>query len=327
MRPLNAAQALLCAAALVLGLAPAAAQYPAKPITVMVSGPPGGPLDAVTRGVFAKVGERLGNQTVVIENRAGAGGILAVTAVTRAAPDGYTLLSTIDPPIVATPSLVKSVPYDPLKDLIPIALLGDGGDNVLVVPASSAVKTVPELVASLRADTQNANYSSSGNGGPGHLLGELFNRQAGTEAVHIPHKGSPDALNALLAGRVAFGFIPVGLAQPQVSAGKLRALAVAATERNPLLPSLPTVAETGIKDFNPAPMVDHRLRSGADAARRRAEAERGGAGGDAVADVAELLRKQALRPSQDAPEKVTERVRNDNRLLSRVIKELGITTE
>jgi tripartite-type tricarboxylate transporter receptor subunit TctC len=312
---------------LAAGAAPAAAQYPAKPITVMVSGPPGGPLDAVTRGVFAKVSERMGNQTVVIENRAGAGGILAVTAVTRAAPDGYTLLSTIDPPIVATPSLVKSVPYDPLKDLVPVALLGDGGDNVLVVPANSTAKTVPELVASLRADAQNANYSSSGNGGPGHLLGELFNRQAGTKAVHIPHKGSPDALNALLAGRVAFGFMPVGLAQPQIGAGKLRALAIAATERNPLLPSLPTVAETGIPDFNPAHwwiIAFAPAQTPRDVVQKLNEAVRAAVQSP---DIAELLRKQALRPSQDTPEKLTERVRKDIAYWSRVIKELGITTE
>ncbi len=245
--------------------------------------------------------------------------------MTRAQPDGHTLLSTIDPPIVATPALVKSVPYDAMKDLVPIAMLGDGGDNVLVVPATSTAKSVQELVAALRANPDQANYSSSGNGGPGHLLGELFNRQANVKAVHIPHKGAPDALNALLAGRVSFGFIPVGLALPQIEAGKVRAIAVAARERNPLMRDLPTVAEAGVKDFSPvhwwiiafAPAntpkaVVQKLN---EEIRRATHSP----------EVTELLRKQALRPSQDAPEKVAERVRNDFEYWSRVIRELGIT--
>lgn len=240
---------MLCAGVALGHSVAATAQYPARTVTVVVSGPAGGPLDVVTRAVFDKVRERLGSQSFVIDNKPGGGGIVAVTTVTGAQPDGHTLLSTIDPPIVATPALMKSVPYDALKDLVPVAMLGDGGDNVLLVPAGSPVKTVAELIASLRAGPDQANYSSSGNGGPGHLLGELFNRQAGTKAAHIPHKGSTDAINALLAGRVSFGFIPVGLALPQIQGGKVRALAVAARNRSPLLPDLPTVAERVRSDF------------------------------------------------------------------------------
>ena len=315
-------------AAFALALAsPAVAQYPSKTVTVVVSGPSGGPLDVVTRAVFEKVRERLGSHSIVVDNKPGGGGIVAVTAVIRAQPDGHTLLSTIDPPIVATPALVKSVPYDALKDLVPVAMLGDGGDNVLVVPATSPVRSVQDLVTALRANPDQANYSSSGNGGPGHLLGELFNRQANVKAMHIPHKGSPDALNALLAGRVSFGFIPVGLALPQIQAGKVRALAVAAKERNPLIRDLPTVAEAGVRDFSPvhwwiiafAPAgtpkdVVQRLNQEIRQATHSPE-------------VTELLRRQALRPSQDAPEKVAERVRTDFEYWSRVIRELGITAD
>jgi tripartite-type tricarboxylate transporter receptor subunit TctC len=279
----------------------------------------------VTRAVFEKARERLGNQSIVIENKPGGGGIVAVTSVTRAQPDGHTLLSTIDPPIVATPSLVKSVPYDPLKDLVPVAMLGDGGDNVLLVPASSPLKSVKELVAALRANPEGANYSSSGNGGPGHLLGELFNRQANTKAMHIPHKGSTDALNALLANRVTFAFIPVGLALPHIQAGKVRALAVAAKERNPLLHDLPTVAEAGVPDFSPVHwwiIAFAPANTPKDVVAKLNQAIRQATQSP---EVAELLRKQALRPSQDSPEKVAERVTNDVRYWSRLIKELGIT--
>lgn len=313
------------AAATLALAAPSAAQYPSAPVTVVVSGPAGGPLDVVTRAVFDKVRERMGNQSFVVDNKPGGGGIVAVTAVIRAQPDGHTLLSTIDPPIVATPALVKSVPYDALKDLVPVAMLGDGGDNVLVVPASSSAKSVQDLVTSLRANPDQANYSSSGNGGPGHLLGELFNRQANVKAMHIPHKGAPDALNALLAGRVSFGFIPVGLAIPQIQAGKVRALAVAAKERNPLLRDLPTVTEGGVKDFSP---VHWWIIAFAPAGTPKDVVQRLNQEIRQVTqapEIIELLRKQALRPSQDAPEKVAERVRNDFEYWSRVIRELGIT--
>ena len=309
----------------VLGCGTALAQYPNRAVTVVVSGPAGGPLDVVTRTVFEKVRAKLGAHPIVIDNKAGAGGILAVTGVTKAAPDGHTLLSTIDAPIVATPALVKDVPYDPVRDLAPVAMLGDGGDNVLVVPADSPAKSVQELVALLNAKPSEANYSSSGNGGPGHLLGELFNRQAATRAQHIPHKGSPDALNAILAGRVSFGFVPVGLVMPQLQGGKIRVLAVASSERNALLKDTPTVAEAGVKDFAPvhwwivafAPANTPR-----DIVARLNQEIRAAA---SEPDVAELLRKQGLRPSQDSPEKVAERVKNDVAYWTRLIRELGIT--
>jgi len=317
---------LLCSfvASLALIAVPASADYPDKRVTVVVSGPAGGPLDAVTRLVFDKLRERLHDAPVVIENKPGAGGILAVTSVTRAQPDGYALLSTIDPPIVATPSLVSSVPYDPLKDLVPVAMLGDGGDNLLIVPADSPAKSVQDLVAWMRAHPDQANFSSSGNGGPGHLLGELFNREAGTKALHIPHKGAPEQLNALLAGRVTFGFVPAGLALPQVKAGKVRALAVASAERTPLLPDLPTVAESGVKGFRPVHwwiIVFAPAKTPKDLVQ---QLNREIVAATQTPRVAELLRKQGLHPSSDAPEKVAERVQHDVHYWSRVIRELGI---
>ena len=263
--------------------ATATAQYPSGTVTVVVSGPAGGPLDVVTRAVFERVRERMGSQPIVIDNKPGGGGIVAVTAVTRSQADGHTLLSTIDPPIVATPALVKSVPYDAMKDLVPVAMLGDGGDNVLVVPATSTAKSVQELVATLRANPDQANYSSSGNGGPGHLLGELFNRQANVKAVHIPHKGAPDALNALLAGRVSFGFIPVGLALPQIEAGKVRATRGRCQGTQPADARPADGCRGRRQGFQSSALVDHRLRAGEHAESRRTEAQRGDPACDAFA--------------------------------------------
>lgn len=314
---------LLAAAALA---APAIAQYPSRTVTVVVTGPAGGPLDVVTRTVFEKVREKLG-QAVVIDNKPGAGGVIAVNTVKAAAADGHTLLSTIDPPIVATPTLVKNVAYDPLRDLVPVAMLGDGGDNVLLVPGDSSAKSVAELIAALKADPSKANYSSSGNGGPGHLLGELFNRQAGTRAQHIPHKGAPDGMNAILAGRVTFGFVPVGLALPQVRAGKARALAVASRERNPLLRDLPTVAEAGVPEFTPAHWWIIAFAPAATPREVVARLNQEISAAAQAPEVVELLRRQGLRPSQDPPEKVAERVKADIAYWSRVIRELGIAAD
>ena len=318
--------ALLAVAASASSALPGAAQYPSRPLNVVVSGPAGGPLDAVTRTVFEGVRERLGAEAVVIENKPGAGGILSVTAVTKSQPDGHTLLSTIDPPIVATPSLVKSVPYDPLQDLVPVGMLGDGGDNLLLVPADSPAKSVPDLIARVKANPQAANYSSSGNGGPGHLLGELFNRQAGTKALHIPFKGAPDAMNALLGGRVTYGWIPVGLAIPHIKAGKVRALAVASKQRNPLLPDVPTVGEGGVQGFEPAHwwiIAFAPAGTPNDVVAKLNQAIREAAH---APKVVELLRKQGLRPSQASPAELAERVKSDVGYWSRVIRELGITT-
>ena len=238
---------------LTLALAlPAVAQvWPSKPVTVIIPTVAGGPIDSVSRSVADKLRERYG-QPFVVENRPGAGGTIGATAVAKAAPDGYTIMFSIDPPIVVNPALLNPVPYDPVKDFAPVALVADGGDVAVFVPAESGAKTAKQLADLMRAAPNSANYTTSGNGSPGHILAELFRREAKFDAQHVPQKGAPQALTDLLAARVAYAVLPVSLVRPHVLSGKVRALAVCADRRSPLMPEVPTVAEAGYPGFKGA---------------------------------------------------------------------------
>ena len=238
---------------LTLALAlPAVAQvWPSKPVTVIIPTVAGGPIDSVSRSVADKLRERYGHPFVV-ENRPGAGGTIGATAVAKAAPDGYTIMFSIDPPIVVNPALLNPVPYDPVKDFAPVALVADGGDVAVFVPAESGAKTARQLADLMRAAPNSANYTTSGNGSPGHILAELFRREAKFDAQHVPQKGAPQALTDLLAARVAYAVLPVSLVRPHVLSGKVRALAVCADRRSPLMPEVPTVAEAGYPGFKGA---------------------------------------------------------------------------
>ena len=312
------------AAILALAALPALAQtWPSKQVTVVLPTVPGGPVDVITRGVAERLRERLG-QPFVVENRPGAGGTVGTASVARATPDGYTLLFSIDPPIVVNPALLEPVPYDPVKDFAPVAMVGDGGDNLLLVPGDSPSRTVRELVEAMRRDPAKANYTSSGNGGPGHILGELFKREAKFDAQHVPQKGAPPALNDLMGGRVAFSFLPVGLVRGHLQSGKVRALAVASTKRNPLVPDLPTVAESGYPSFTPVHWFVVAL---APAGTPRPVVERLNAEIRAIAGSGEmktLLDRQGLVPGTLSPAELGERIRKDYAYWSSVVKQLNI---
>ncbi len=311
-------------ALLLLASLPALAQtWPAKTVTVVLPTVPGGPVDVITRGVADKLRERLG-QPFVVENRPGAGGTVGTASVARAAPDGYTLLFSIDPPIVVNPALLDPVPYDPVRDFAPVAMVGDGGDNLLLVPGDSPSRSVRELVEAMRKDPAKANYTSSGNGGPGHILGELFKREAKFDAQHVPQKGAPPALNDLMGSRVAFAFLPVGLVRGHLQSGKVRALAVASAQRNPLVPDLPTVAESGYPAFKPVHWFVVAL---APANTPRAVVERLNSEIRAITSGGEfksLLDRQGLVPGTLSPAELGERIRKDYAYWSSVVKQLNI---
>jgi len=314
----------LLVATLALAAMPAFAQnWPAKTVTVVLPTVPGGPVDVITRGVADKLRERLG-QPFVVENRPGAGGTVGTASVARATPDGYTLLFSIDPPIVVNPALLDPVPYDPVRDFAPVAMVGDGGDNLLLVPGDSPSRSVRELVEAMRKDPAKANYTSSGNGGPGHILGELFKREAKFDAQHVPQKGAPPALNDLMGSRVAFAFLPVGLVRGHLQSGKVRALAVASAQRNPLVPDLPTVAESGYPAFKPVHWFVVALAPAntprAVVDRLNAEIRAITSGGDLKA----LLDRQGLVPGTLSPAELGERIRKDYAYWSSIVKQLNI---
>jgi tripartite-type tricarboxylate transporter receptor subunit TctC len=238
---------LLGAAGLVA--APAAAQsFPNRPVKLVVPFPPGGPLDTVGRTIAQKLTEAWG-QSVVVENKPGAGGNIGADAVAKSPPDGYTVVMGALSTHAVNPSLYPKMPYDAVRDFAPITLVAVT-PNVLVVNPSLPVNSVRDLVAYAKANPGKLNFGSGSNGSAGHLAGELFKVDTGTDIVHIPFKGGAPATQALLAGETQFMFDNLANAMPQVKAGKLRALAVTTAQRSKLAPELPTMAEAGVPGFD-----------------------------------------------------------------------------
>ena len=232
--------------ALMVTCAPAMAQYPDKPVKLVVPFPPGGPTDVFARVLSAALGEQLGQQ-VVIENKGGAGGTVGTEQVAKSRPDGYTLLFGTAATHGINVSLYNQLPYDPLKDFELVALAGLV-PMVLLVPPEQP-RTLPELIAKLKAEKGKSSYASSGNGTTNHLAGELFKTRAGIEATHVPYRGSGPALQDLMGGRVTFMFDSFGTSLEQIKAGKLYAVVIMADKRSQARPDVPTAAEAGLADF------------------------------------------------------------------------------
>jgi tripartite-type tricarboxylate transporter receptor subunit TctC len=216
--------------------------YPVMTIRVIVPLPPGGGTDIMARTMAEKLGGALGQQFIV-DNRSGAGGALGTELATKAAPDGYTLLVNSSSALVIGPHLVRQQPYDPLRDLTPVILIGSA-PNVLVVHPSVPVKSVKELIALAKKRPGELNYASNGTGTLSHLTGELFKLRAGIDMVHVPYKGGPPAVTDTMAGNVSLLFAAFPTVSVQVRAGRLRALAVSGAKRAAVAPDLPAVAET-----------------------------------------------------------------------------------
>ncbi len=241
--------AMLCAATSALAQIPSAvsgAAFPARSIRVIVGFPPGSAADITARVIGAKAGEALGQQ-LIVDNRPGAASNIAAELSAKSPPDGYTLfIGTVANTISAT--LYPKLPFDFARDFAPVALT-TAAPNVLVVHPSVPAKSVKELVALAKGRPSQLSFASSGTGTVPHLSGELFKALAGVNLVHIPYKGSPQAVTDLMAGEVALMFSPSSTVLPHVKSGRLRALAVTTVSRLPSLPELPTVAESGLKGY------------------------------------------------------------------------------
>lgn len=214
---------------------------PAKPIRFVVPFPAGSNPDQVARAIGQKLNEAWG-QSVVIDNRPGAGGVTALESVIKAPADGQTMLIGTAGVITIAPAVYK-LPYDTARDFEPVTMLAYV-PNILVINPSIPAKTVKELIALAKARPGQLNYSSSGSGTPAHLAGEVFKQLSGANIVHIPYKGSPQAMTALLGGEVGMMFSPVPLALPHVKAGKLRVLGVTTLKRSPVVPDIAPIADT-----------------------------------------------------------------------------------
>jgi tripartite-type tricarboxylate transporter receptor subunit TctC len=222
----------------------ASTTWPDKPVTIVVPFPAGGSTDMVARAMAQQMGDKLG-QSFVVDNRPGATGTLGAGAVKRAAPDGYTLLVSSLGAFVVAPHLLKSVPYDALKDFDYITVPVQA-PNVLVASPGQKARTVKEVIAQLKANPGKVSFATSGNGSSDHLSAEVFWQQTGTEGLHIPYKGGAPAINDLLGGQVDFSFQNVNAVLQHIRAGKLHAIAVTGDKRSPVLPDVPTLAEAGV---------------------------------------------------------------------------------
>ena len=239
-------------AALVLHAIPAAAQeaWPSKPIKIVVPFAAGGTSDALARLLGQKLQDAL-KQTVIVENKAGAGGVIGADVVAKAAPDGYTLLLGTIASNAINPALQPKMPYDAGKDFVPVFFIGNIA-NVVLVGSGQPYKNVKELIAAAKAKPGTIAYGTPGTGSSQHLSGVKFSLDAGVELIHVPYKGSGPSMQDLLAGQIPMSFETALTAMPQITAGKVRALAVTPAKRAKVLPEVPTLAESGLKGFDVA---------------------------------------------------------------------------
>jgi tripartite-type tricarboxylate transporter receptor subunit TctC len=237
----------LLAAALATPFCALAQAWPAKPLRWIAPYPPGGSSDLVARALSGRLAEQVG-QAVVVDNRPGVGGSLGSELAARAAPDGYTLLLANIAPLAINPHIYPKLGYDVMRDFAPVTLLATG-TNVLVVGPSLPVKTVQELLAWARAKPGAVKYGSGGSGTPAHLTAEYLRLLTGIELLHVPYKGTGQSITDLLAGQIDMVFASPPIVSAHMRSGRLRGLAVTGLKRTPQSPELPTVAESGIPEF------------------------------------------------------------------------------
>lgn len=313
-RSLAAVLALIGAHALAQG-------YPAKPIRLVLPYPPGGGSDTIARPLAQRLGEALGQQ-VVVDNRGGGGGAIGMEHAAKAAPDGYTIVMALTAQLAVNPSLYRKLPYDPVKDFVPITLLAEG-PYVLVVHPSVPVKTVKELVALARKRTNELAYASSGNGSGGHLAAELLKDMTGIEMLHVPYKGGGPALVDLISGQVQVLFSTWASGRGHIQSGRVRALAVSTAKRPKAIPHLPTVAEAGVPGYDagvwyallapagtPAAIVERLNREVLAVLKSR--------------EYAKLLFDAAIDPVGSTPEALGSYIRSEMAKWAKVVKSANI---
>lgn len=309
---------------LVLAFAAAAQSgFPAKAVTVVVGFEPGGGTDTTARVVQRPLADNLGQQ-VVVENRAGAGGNIAVDYVAKSAPDGYTLVLANVGALAVNPHLLK-LPYDPLRDLTPISLAAVFA-NVLVVQPSLPVNSVADYVKVAREKPGMITYASSGIGGAGHLAGELLKLMAKIDIVHVPYKGGGPAMQAFLGGQVSSFFATPISSLSQIRAGRARAVATTGPKRAALMPDVPTVAEQGYPEYEalnwygflgPAKMPKDIVE------RLNRELVKALANPEVVA----MLNKQGTEPKSSTPEEFARYIEREYQVWGKVVKEAGIKAQ
>jgi tripartite-type tricarboxylate transporter receptor subunit TctC len=297
------------------------ATYPNKPIRLVLPFPPGGGTDGLARIMAPKLGAILG-QPVIVDNRSGAAGNIATDLVSKADPDGYTVLMGFNTALTMNPSLYEHLPFNVERALKPVTLLADA-QYVLVVNPALPVKSVDDLIALAKSKPGQLNYSSSGSGGPLHLAAELFKARTGTDMAHIPYKGGGPATMGLLGGQAQLMFGSVTAVMPHVREGKLRALAVTGMKRSPVLPDLPTLNESGLPGFDvtswygflvPAKTPDAIVAKLSAAAQQVVQS----------ADVQDAMTRQGLEMKIDTPAEFAQLIKTETATWAELIHKMNI---
>lgn len=305
-----------------LGCLPALAQsWPTRPVKLIVTFAAGGGADLVAREIAPRLGDALG-QPFIVENHAGAGGLIGDDLVAKAPPDGQTLLLGAAGPLTVAPHLYAKVPYDTLADLVPVALVATT-PFVLVVNPDVQASNVADLTALAKASPGKLVYGSSGTGGAPHLAGELYDNMAGVKMTHAPYKGLAPAINDLLGGHIQVLFADTGLVVPHIKAGKLKALAVTGRQRSPLLPDVPTLREAGLPDYQAGSWYGILAPAGippAIVSRVNAEVR----AALASPDLQHHLIAQGLEPSPATPEEFAALLHADYAKWGKLIKQANI---
>ena len=307
-------------AALACPMSAYAQDYPAKSVRLIVPFPPGGTTDVVARIIAASLSKELGQQ-FVIDNRGGAGGTIGADMAAKSPPDGYALL-LFHLGMVFGPALYGSLPYDVTNDFAPVSLVGSA-PSVLIVNRSLPTRSVKEFIALARANPGQLNYGTAGVGSSGHLAVELFQNLARVKFTHVAYKGGGPAVTATISGEVAFMIETAGSVVPQIKSGRLRALGVTSAQRSPALPDVPTIVESGLKDYvyttwyaiwaparTPAPVVN-RLNQAIQKA-------------SGLSEVRASLQNAGIEPEGSTPAQFGELVRSDLAKWTRIIRDAGI---
>ena len=314
----------LAALASLLPALSAAQAWPAKPVKMIVGYPPGGGTNTVARLLAEHMSKSLGQQ-VVVENRPGAGGRIATLSVVRSDPDGYTLMFASDAELTIAQVTVKAMPYDPAKDLLPVALAGRG-PYVLVTHAGFAPNTLAELIAHAKANPGKVNFGSFGRGSQNHMIDERFKAAAGISTVHVPYKGSGPVIADLAGGQIQYSFATPGATLALVRGGKLKALAVAATQRLARADTIPTMTEAGLPGFTggswygvlapagtPAPVIE-RLHAEVVAAMNAPEIRR-------------TLEDLSILPVSGTPAELAQLIQSETAMLRQLAAKIGLEAE
>jgi len=315
--------ALSCGLAVLAPVAQAQS-YPTKPIRLIVPFPPGGGNDVIARVIAQKLGERLGQQ-VIVDNRAGANGIVGLQALMQSPPDGYTLAVGAAGPLAVNPSLYDKLPYDPLKDFSPITNMVNY-PLLLVVHPSVPVKNTQDLINLAKAKPKQLYFASPGSGNSGHLAGELLNSMANVQTVHVPYKGQGPALSDLISGQVQMLYSSIPSVLPQVKSGQLNALAVGSAKRVPSLPDIPTISESGVPGYEayswvgmvapaktPKDIVNRLNREIVDILKQK--------------DVSEKLNQQGALPVGDSPEQFGAYIKTEIEKWGAVVRAANIKAD